>query len=63
MKKLKLLLANIAAKLEETVNLQREAQRTGNPHLVTKYAGQAAAYIHVIAQINALLAPKEKKTL
>lgn len=60
MKKLKDLRAWIITQQEETVARQRDSQRTGNPHLATREAGAAQAYIRVIEQIDKALKPKEK---
>lgn len=60
MKKLKDLRAWCVTYQEETVVKQRDAQRTGNPHIATREAGTALALIHVIAEIDKALTPKEK---
>lgn len=60
MKKLQLLRAWIVLQQQETVVRQRDSQRTGNPHLATREAGAAQAYIRVIEQIDKALVKKEK---
>lgn len=61
MKKLKDLRAWCVKQQEETVAKQRDAQRTGNPHIATREAGAAYALILVITEIDKILSPKVKK--
>lgn len=61
MKKLKDLRAWCVKQQEETVTKQRDAQRTGNPHIATREAGAAFAFILVLSEIDKALQPKVKK--
>lgn len=60
MKKLKDLRAWVQVQQEESVKQQREAQRTGNPHLSTRATGTSMAFLLVMAEIDRLLVKKEK---
>ena len=55
MKKLKQLLSWLLIQQAEVAQNQRESQRTGNPHLATKYAGMSLAYLETIKSVQTLL--------